>query len=219
MIPSQLCCIFTTIDCTIIHYVLSRAGCAATLLLCVFLQGGWNLQSQIRVPAGLSIHKFLMRSLNCWILKASGEAVVVLVEGQLNSNNPEDVFLTVMITLLVPSLEKGMSRYCKYTSYQGKEDYRCHNYLFRFVSVRTCLWWVIAEKCFCAGQTQLYRKENLLGYHCSHWTLTSLPSSAADVFFCAPGGKTRQENYSGDRDIAQNDSCTIPKHKVIVKRS
>lgn len=110
-----------------------------------------------------------------------------------------------MITLLVPSLEKGMSRYCKYTSYQGKEDYRCHNYLFRFVSVRTCLWWVIAEKCFCAGQTQLYRKETLLGYHCSHWTLTSLPSSAADVFFCAPGGKTRQENYSGDRDIAQND--------------
>lgn len=39
MIPSQLCCIFTTIDCTIIHYVLSRAGCAATVIVCLPTRG------------------------------------------------------------------------------------------------------------------------------------------------------------------------------------
>lgn len=126
------------------------------------------------------------------------------------SNNPEDVFLTVMIILLVPSLEKGMSRYCKYTSYQGKENYQYHNYLFRCVSVCTCLWWVIAAECCCAGQAQLCRKEAPSGYRCSRRTLTSSPGSAADVFFSAPGGKTWQENCSGDRDAAQKG-----KHYVI----
>lgn len=36
----QLQFIFKTIDCTIIHYVLSETGCAASLLLCLIdLQG------------------------------------------------------------------------------------------------------------------------------------------------------------------------------------
>lgn len=79
--------------------------CCLTVIVSRSPARGCNLQSQIRVPAGLSIHKFLMRSLSCWILKASGVAEVVLVGGQ-ESINSQDVFLSVMITLLVPSFEK-----------------------------------------------------------------------------------------------------------------
>lgn len=96
---------------------------------------GWNLQSQIRVPAGLSIHKFLMRSLSCWILKASRGAEVALVGGQ-ESITPQDVFLSVMITLLVPSCEKGISNYSDHTTYQRKEKYLCPRYFF----VCVCVW-------------------------------------------------------------------------------
>lgn len=57
-----------------------------------------------------------MRSLSCWILKASRGAEVVLVGGK-KVLSFRMFFLSDMITLLVPSFVKeGMYSYSNYTS-------------------------------------------------------------------------------------------------------
>lgn len=52
-----------------------------------------------------------MRSLMCWLLKASGVAEVVPVgEQRKKKKNRQDVFLTVMIRLLLPS--SSLRKHC-----------------------------------------------------------------------------------------------------------
>lgn len=50
----------------------------------------------------------------------------------------KDVFLTVTITQLIPSSEKGTSSHHNYTSCQGKENYLCPTYLFVSECVCVC---------------------------------------------------------------------------------
>lgn len=59
----------------------------------------------------------------CWLLKASGVVEVVPVGEQRKKKNHQDVFLTVMIRLLLPSSppEKALS---KCSSYQGTRTIR-----------------------------------------------------------------------------------------------
>lgn len=147
----------------------------------------WNLQCQIRIPAGLSIHKFLMRSLSCWILKASGVTEVVLV-GEQESINHQDVFLPFMIRLPVPSFQK---KHCpnSVTTVHMKEKrsiYESSTWWCVSVCARVFGEWFIHKCCCvpvkhsCAGR----RPSQVIAS--SHRTLTSIPSYTADVCFLCP---------------------------------
>ena len=69
--------------------------------------------------------------------------------------NPQDVFPSVMITLLAPSFEKGISSYCDYTSYQGKERHPANvTSASLCVFVCVCLWWIIhSQMLLCRSST------------------------------------------------------------------
>lgn len=72
--------------------------CCVTLIVSPRPTRVWNLQSQIRALDTLFIHKFLMRSLSCWILKSKGGGVYF---GRMDSDPGEwDVIPTVMKTPL-----------------------------------------------------------------------------------------------------------------------
>lgn len=89
--------------------------------------------------SGQTVHsqKFLMRSLSCWLLKASGVVKVAPTGEQIRKkkNNHQDVFLTVMIRLLLPSLQRKALFKC--SSYQGKRSIRVSD---GCVCVCVCLW-------------------------------------------------------------------------------
>lgn len=54
-IPTQLQSKLTTTDCTIIHYVLSETGCAASLLLCLLSYKGLK-SAEPDKRTGLTVH-------------------------------------------------------------------------------------------------------------------------------------------------------------------
>lgn len=115
--------------------------CCLTVIVSRGPTSGWNLWSQIRGLAGLSIHKFLMRSLKLLDIKSQRGSCDD--GGGWESINLQDVFLSVMITLLVPSFRKGLSNYSESASYQGKDASVSLVHLIVCVCVCMCLWWLI----------------------------------------------------------------------------
>lgn len=183
--------------------------CCLTVIVSHRSTRGWKLQCQIRLPAGLSIHKFLMRSLSCWILKASGATDVVLVGGQ-ESFNHQDVFLTVMIRLLVPS---SQIKHClnSVTTVHIKERNSIYvSSAWWCECMCACVWWMIhSQVLLCTGQAQLYRKETLSGYrklspdthfspqlHCRCvFSLASVGKMAGKVLKLRESHKSKQNDW------------------------
>lgn len=167
--------------------------CCLTVIVSHSLTRGWNLQGLIRVPAGPSIHKFLMRSLSCWILKVSGVAEVVLVGGQ-ESFQHSGCFPLCQDNTTCSFLPKEKCSTTVTTKHIKERTSICVTgaLLCVCVCVCTCLRWIIHSQVL-LYQSQLCRKETLSGYHCTHRTLTSSPCYATDVCFLC----LQKENMAG----------------------
>lgn len=185
--------------------------CCLTVIVSHRSTRGWNLQCQIRLPAGLSIHKFLMRSLSCWILKDSGVTDAVLV-GEQESFNHQDVFLTVMIRLLVPSFQ---IKHCpnSVTVHIKERNSIYVSGAWWCECMCACVWWMIhSQVLLCAGQAQLYRKETLSGYRkLSPDTHFSLQLHCRCVFSLASEGKMAGKVLHGC------NTESIPQNKLTLK--
>lgn len=153
-----------------------------------------NLQSLIRPPVRLSIHKFLMRSLSCWILKTNRRQCVCWKDG-CGSWGVGMFFLALNDNNAVPSFQN----YCRasppnlaFISRKRCQRYICNSCL---CVALICDDWLIHESCW-ASEPQLDRKETLLGFWCSHRTFMLFSSSTAGVCSCHGGETTVKTKHS-----------------------
>lgn len=126
------------------------------------------------------------------------------------SINLQDVFLSVMITLLVPSFRRGTSNYTDFASYQGKDKCLCHCSTSLRPCACVCLWWIIHSQVLLSELSTAVQEGDPL-----RLSVLSPDTQVIPQLQCRCGlslrskGKTWQGNYSGDAAATQREKSYV----------